>query len=89
MEISTRDDENSIYYEDGNLVGDAVDASGEDLGMTRDVDAEVDPAEEIWKGIQEEYTTPGKGRLAGWRRTRRQGSVPVEFPTKSFREEQE
>jgi hypothetical protein len=85
MGISTHDDEISIDDEGGNLVGDAVDVSGE---VTMDVEAEVDPPDEIWKGIQEEYTTPGKGRLARWRQTRRQGSVTVEFPLESISEGQ-
>ena len=34
-----------------------------------------DPAEEIWRGINEEYSSPGGGRFTRWRRLRREGSV--------------
>jgi len=39
----------------------------------------VDPAEAIWKGIDEEYVSPDAGRFKLKRRLRRKASVRTEF----------
>jgi hypothetical protein len=40
---------------------------------------EVDPAEAIWKGIDEEYASPEGGRFKLRRMLRRKASVRTEF----------